>query len=759
MNESRRDGVDPASVGRRPVLALLGFAPLSAGALPAAAQERIERLIARMSLQEKAGQLTASAHASVGSIGNPLAHQQGEREQLDAIRAGQIGALFNGAGVARKRAAQQAAIDGSRLGIPVLFGADILHGFRTVFPVPLAEAASWDPELARRCARAAAIEAAADGFRWTFAPMVDIARDARWGRGVEGAGEDVLLGCLFAAARVRGFQGDDLAAPDALLATPKHFAGYGAAEGGLDYAGADLSPRTLHEVYLPPFRAAIAAGAAAVMSGFHEIAGVPVTADPALLEGVLRQRWAFDGFVISDYTADEELIAHGVAADGRSAAKASFLAGVDMSMQSGLYLAHLPQLVADGEIPLARLDASVRRVLRVKERLGLFDAPMRGLDDDGASRSGSAPEHLELAREAARRAIVMLRNEGGLLPLAPRGLRIALIGPMAQGPGNLYGPWSLFPGTTPPIDIAQGLRTALGGRGRLRVVRGCGIDRPLPGGVREAVAAARDADVVLLAIGESDTMSGEARSRTSVTLPAAQQALADAVIATGRPTVVLLKNGRALALEGGLTRARSVLVTWFLGTMTGAAIADLVFGLAEPTGRLPVSFPRTPGQVPLYHARRRSGRPWSAADPHADFKARYLDAAPDPLYPFGHGLGYSQVRYESLTLSTQRLPWGQSIEARVRVANVGARDTTEVVQLYLTDKVASVARPERELKAFRRIALRAGEQVEVTLGLAPDDLAFIGVDLQPVIEPGEFVVHAGPSAAGGPQATFTLLPR
>lgn len=738
------------------LLAAACTACAAGGAALQPASDRVEGLLARMTLDEKIGQLGvyAAADDATGANPLPLARLRADR-QLDEIRAGRIGALFNGAGTARKREAQRAAVQASRLGIPLLFAADVIHGYCTVFPVPLAEAAAWDPALAERTARAAAVEAAADGVRWTFAPMVDITRDARWGRGVEGAGEDVLLGSRLAAARVRGFQGPDLSRPDALLATAKHFVAYGAAEGGLDYNGADVSERTVREVYLPPFRAAVDAGAGAVMTAFNTIAGVPVMADPRWVRGVLRGEWGFGGLVVSDYTADAELVAHGVAADDRAAAKLAFRAGNDLSMQSGLYRDHLAALVRSGEVPMADVDAAVRRVLATKERLGLFDDPMRGLDAE--RRCTDRPDHVALAREAAVRSIVLLRNEGELLPLAASRRRIALIGPFSRGPQDLHGPWTLFPGPTPPVSLEDGLRAALGPDAVLDVVRGSDVQSPLRGGIGAAVAAARRADVVLLAIGEGEALSGEARSRSVPEIPKAQRDLAEAVAATGRPVVVLLRTGRALALEGAVRDAQAIVVTWFLGSQTGHAVADVLLGRAAPGGRLPVSFPRTAGQAPLYYAHRPTGRPQPEDDPDAFYKARFLDAPREPLYPFGHGLGYGRIRYEDLRLDSATLEGEGTLEVRARLRNSGARTMREVPQLYVRGRVAAVSRPVRELKDFRSVDVAPGQAVEVVFTLRRDDLAYLGPDLRPVVEPGDYDVWVAPSAEAGLHGRFRLV--
>lgn len=750
--------------------ALAALLSLSSGFLPPAfaasapadpapadvADARIESLIARMTVEEKAGQLSLFGPADINIPNNPqTAWRNGQQETAD-VRAGRVTGLFNNAGLEGKLRLQQVAVRESRLGIPLIFGADVIHGFRTIFPMPLAEASSWEPALAERTTRAAAVEATADGFRWTFAPMVDIARDARWGRGLEGVGEDPYLARQFAAARVRGFQGSSLSNADSMLATPKHFAAYGAAEGGLDYNSSDISERTLREVYLPPFRAAIDAGALSVMSAFNEIGGIPSTANHALLTGVLRDEWKFKGFVVSDFTADEELIEHGYAANSREAAKMAFMAGTDMSMQSGLYMRHLPDLVASGEVPMARLDEAVRRVLHVKQKLGLFDDPFRGLDGPPAAKRTENPEFIALAREDARRSIIMLKNEAKLLPLPKAGTKIALIGPFSEGTKDLMGSWSLFPGQSAPVGIDEGLRAALGPDSSLTIARGSNVESPLPGGIEAAVAAARDADVVVLAIGESQKMSGESRSRSDIGLPQPQQDLAEAVAATGKPVVVLLSNGRAMALKGAVRNARAILVTWFLGVQTGHAIADVVFGDFNPSGRLPVSFPQTAGQVPYYYAHKRTGRPSPEGAPGTSFKTRYVDATNEALYPFGFGIGYAPVRYDDVELSRERMTMGDTLRVRATVTNTGMREAEEVVQLYLSERAASVTRPVRELKGFQKVRIEPGASKVVEFTLAAADMAFIGRDMKPVVEPGEFDLWVAPSAAGGIRKRFVL---
>lgn len=736
-----------------PVRALVQTAERD-GALP----PRIDALIGRMTLEEKAGQLTlmpAAWDANAATF-NPSQPLTSFRAQIGQIRAGQLTGVFNGSGTTWVREAQTAAVKESRLGIPLIFAADVIHGFRTVFPVPLAEAASFDPILAERTARVAAIEAAAAGIDWTFAPMVDIARDARWGRGVEGAGEDVLLGIHMAQARVKGFQGTSLSADDAVLACAKHLAAYGAAEAGLDYNTVDVSEHTLREIYFPPFQAAFDAGALSTMAAFNELSGVPATANPWLLDEVLRREWHFNGLVVTDYTGDWELIMHGLAEDERDAARLAFLAGVDMSMTSGLFLKYLPDLVTKGEVPMARLDEAVRRVLAVKVKLGLFDDPFRRIDPKREQTRMRTDAHLALAREAARRSIVMLKNEGDLLPLPRSGKRIALIGPFAEGKLDLLGPWSIFGRAADAVDLATGVRAAVDDATHVTVKHGCLIDKNLPGGIEEAVAAARAADIVVLAIGEGQKMSGEAESRTEITLPAPQQALAEAVAAVGKPMVVLLKNGRALALEGAVLGAPAILVTWFLGSETGPAIADVLFGIEGPSGRLPVSFPVASGQTPYYYAHKPTGRPNRSAAIEA-YKTRYRETLHTAQFAFGHGLTYGRIEYSNLELSSKSLAWNETLTVRATVSNSGSGAAVEVAQLYIRDIAASVTRPVRELKAYQRMSLAPGESKDVTFTLSRPDLMFVGRNLQPTVEAGEFYVWVAPSAeAEGVSGKFTL---
>ena len=727
----------------------------------AADEAFVEALIARMTLEEKAGQLSLffdHAREDAPDV-NPAQAAQTRAEVRAEVAAGRVGGLFNGIGAASARALQQVAVEESRLGIPLVFAADVIHGLRTVFPTPLAEAAAFDPGLAERTARAAALEASAVGVHWTFAPMVDVARDQRWGRVVEGSGEDPHLGCVLAAARVRGFQGEDLRHPRSVLATVKHFAAYGAVAGGMEYNSVDLSEATLHDVHLPPFKAGLDAGALSLMTAFNDINGIPATAHRGLLTGVLREQWGFRGLVVSDFASDAEMVPHGHAADEKDAARLALLAGCDMSMASGIYNRHLPALVREGAVPLAVLDESVRRVLRVKQVLGLFDDPYRSLDPEAERTLLGLSATRELAREAARRSVVLLKNEGGLLPLPRTGRRIALIGPFADDRFHLMGPWSLWKQPQHAVSLAQGLREAMVDAQALEVVAGCGIEQALEGGLAAAQAAAQRADVVILALGEGEAMSGESASRADIGLPAPQQALAEAVAAaaSGKPVLVVLQHGRALALSGAVREAAALLAAGYLGDESGHALADLIFGEHAPSGRLPVSFPLHAGQQPYHYNHRRTGRP-QVRPGEARFKSRYLEVPHEALYPFGHGLGYGEIDYGATTLGADTLAWDGEVMVQVTVSNRGARAQREVAQLYIHQRVAGLVRPVRELRGFQAVELAPGESATLRFTLTRAQLAYAGADGRPVSEPGLFDVWVAPSATGGTPATLRLAP-
>ena len=711
-----------------------------------------------MTLEEKAGQLSIyfdDAREEAPNV-NPAQVAKAFDSVQNDILQGRIGGLFNGLGVASGRRLQRLAVEESRLKIPLIFAADVIHGLRTVFPVPLGEAAAFDPDLAERTARAAALEATAVGIQWTFGPVVDIARDQRWGRVVEGAGEDPYLGRLLAAARVRGFQGRSLKDADSMLATLKHFAAYGAVGGGMDYNSADIPPATLHDVHLPPFRAGIEAGALSVMTAYNDVAGIPATGHRGLLTGVLREQWGFLGLVVSDFASDAEMVNHGYAADEKDAARKALLAGCDVSMASGAYSKHLPALVREGAVPLAALDEAVRRVLGVKQALGLFDNPYRSLDLEKERTQIRLPQTVAVAREAARRAVVLLKNDGGLLPLQRAGTRIALIGPFGADRAHVMGPWALWADGQHAVSLEQGLREAMPDPALLEVVAGCGIEEALPGGLAAATAAAQRADVVLLAVGEGDHMAGEMASRVDIGLPPAQRALAEAVAATGKPIVVLLRHGRALDLPPAVRDARAIMATWFLGSETGHAIADLVFGDHSPSGRLPVSFPLASGQQPYFYNHRRTGRPQTSPQESA-FKARYREVEHRALYPFGHGLGYGDVVYGPTQASSEAMGWNATITLRATLANRGARAMREVAQLYIHQRVAAIARPVRELRGFKAVELQPGETATVEFRIRRSDLAYVGAEGKAVTEPGWFDVVIAPSAVGGVSVALRLL--
>ena len=704
---------------------------------------KVEALLAQMTLEEKLGQLQL--------LDNPAAAAD-RAAALDLVRRGLVGGILNAHGARQVNELQRLAMQESRLKIPLLFGYDVVHGYRTIFPVPLGEASSWDPSLAEETARIAATEARAAGVNWTFAPMVDIARDARWGRIVEGAGEDPFLGAEMARARVRGFQGRALAAPDTVAACVKHFAAYGAAEAGRDYNTTDLSEWTLREVYLPPFKAAIDAGVETVMSAFNDLNGVPASANPFLLTDILRGEWKFAGFVVSDYTAVPELIAHGLAADEADAAAQALNAGLDMEMVSRLFNLHGVRLVRQGKVPLARIDEAVRRILRLKFRLGLFDRPY--VDETHEARLMLAPAHLDAARRAAARSLVLLKNQGDLLPLRKDLRAIAVIGPLADSQRDVLGPWHAAGRAEEAVTLLQGIRAKVGAKTELLYAKGCEIEGGTTDGIAEAVRIAKAADVAIVAVGESAEMSGEAASRTSLALPGHQLALVKAIQATGKPTVVVLMNGRPLAIEWVAENVPAILETWFAGIQAGYAIADVLFGDVNPGGKLPVTFPRTVGQAPLYYNHKNTGRP---PQPNNKYTSKYIDAPWTPLFPFGHGLSYTQFRFSNLHLSRTRLSVNERLVVTVDVENTGQRAGDEVVQLYIRDVAASATRPVRELKGFARITLAAGERRTVHFELGPEHLGAHDRHMRFVVEPGEFRLYVGNSSAGGLEARFDVF--
>ncbi|HUS63723.1 MAG TPA: glycoside hydrolase family 3 N-terminal domain-containing protein [Kofleriaceae bacterium] len=684
-----------------------------------------DELLARMTLEEKLGQLT-QLEGAWDAPGGPKI----DDAYRAMIREGKVGSFLSVFGADFTRELQTIAVKESRLGIPLLFAFDVIHGFRTTFPVPLAESASWNADAVERAARVAAVEATAAGIHWTFAPMVDVARDARWGRIVEGAGEDPYLGMVMAAARVRGFQGQDLAAPDTLLACAKHFAAYGGAEGGRDYNTVEVSERTLRDVYLPPFRAAVDAGVVTFMSAFNDVGGVPASAHRGLLTDVLRGEWGFGGFVVSDWESVGELIDHRVAADRAEAARLAITAGVDMEMVSKTYIQDLAAEVRAGRVPVAVIDQAVRRVLEAKRRLGLFDDPFRYADAARERQRILTAEHRAAARAMARESIVLLENRGGVLPLS-RDLRsVAVIGALADSRQVPLGPWSVPGRAEDVVTVLEGVRRALP---EARVTH-AGDD------IAGAVKLARRADAVVLVVGETDTMSGEAKSRTDLRLPGGQLELARAVLAANRRTVVVLMNGRPLAIPELAREAPALVEAWFLGVEHGNALADVLVGAHNPGGKLTVTFPSASGQEPLYYNQKSTGRP---AEDKVVWSSKYIDAPIPPLYPFGHGLSYTTFAYSDLAVA----PAADTITVDFTLENSGDRAGVEVAQLYVRDRVASVARPVLQLEGFARVELAPHEKKHVRIELPVAMLAFHGADMRLAVEPGAFDVLVGSSSA------------
>ena len=721
--------------------------PAPARMIPRAAGEDqfVDSVLALMTIDEKAGQLN-----QLSGLADPTG-PGGTEAGAGQIRRGEVGSLLNVVGADTTRSLQRLAVTESRMHIPLLFALDVIHGFRTTFPVPLGEAASWNPEIAAQAARIAATEASAAGIQWTFAPMVDIARDARWGRIVEGAGEDPYLGSAFAAARVRGFQGDDLHSPNSIISTVKHFAAYGAAEAGRDYNVADIPERPLRDVYLPPFRAAVCAGAETVMSSFNEIDGVPAHANPFLTRRVLREEWGFDGLVVSDWTGIGELLNHGIGADSADVGAAALRAGVDVDMISDIYRKTLPALVRGGRVSQTDLDEAVRRILRLKYRLGLFADPYRGISAANEQAAMVTASSRAAAREGARQAIVLLKNQGGILPLAKTLKTVAVIGALGADTAATIGNWGGLGRHVDAVSVLDGIRRALP-RTNVTYSRGASPKSDDTTGIASAAATARRANAVILVVGETPDMSAEAGSRATVDLPGAQMRLVRAIRATRVPTVVVLMNGRPLALQELDSLMPAIVETWYLGLEHGSATADVLFGDYNPSGRLPVTFPRVTGQVPIYYAHKNTGRPSSDAQ---HYTSRYIDVSYTPLYPFGYGLSYTKFAFSAPRPGAGTLRGGDTLQVEVDVSNTGSVAGTTVVQLYVRDDVGSITRPVRQLRGFSRVTLGAGEKRTVRFPIDAHDLAFHDASMRFVAEPGTFTLYAGEDAAHGNSAKFT----
>ena len=706
-------------------------------------EKKINALLARMTLEEKLGQLQQLDGEANGNY---------RPEHIELVRKGLLGSTLNVRGAQKANELQRIAVDGSRLKIPLIFGFDVIHGYRTIFPVPLGEASSWDSVAVERAASIAAAESRASGVHWTFAPMVDIARDPRWGRIVEGAGEDPYLGSVMARARVRGFQGRDYSAPDRMVACAKHWVGYGAAEAGRDYNTTDISEWTLREIYFPPFRAAVDAGVGTFMSAFNDLNGVPTSANSFTLTRVLRGEWKFDGFVVSDYTSVEELIKHGLAANEMEAAQAALTAGVDMEMVSRLYNKHGSRLIKEGKLSQTAIDEAVRRILRIKFRLGLFDKPYA---DEARERAAIlSRENRAAAREIAARSMVLLKNERDILPLSKGVKSIAVIGPLADSQKDMIGSWSGDGKAEDAVTLLAGIKAKAGSDTKITHVKGCDVEGNATDGINEAARTAREADVIIVAVGESAEMSGEASSRSSLDLPGRQLDLVKALQATGKPVVVVLMNGRPLTINWIAENTPAILETWFAGTEAGNAIADVLFGDVNPGGKLPVTFPRAVGQVPIYYNHKNTGRP---PDPNNKYSSKYLDVPVTPLFPFGYGLSYTEFKLSNLRLSAQSIRADGRLTASVEVENTGKRAGDEVVQLYIRDMAASRTRPLKELKGFERITLKPGEKRRVEFTLAPEQLGFYNTDMRFVVEPGTFKVMVGTNSVDGLEASFEVV--
>jgi beta-glucosidase len=740
-----------------------------------ALNKKVDALLAKMTLEEKVGQLVQF------SVGAPTGPGTGRQSYDAMIAAGQVGALLNVADAKKANAFQHIAVEKSRLHIPLMYGFDSIHGYRTIFPVPLGLASSFDPALVEATARMAAQEASADGIRWVFSPMVDIARDARWGRIVEGSGESPYLGSAMARAYVRGYQGTSLSNPDSVAACVKHFAAYGAAIAGRDYNAVDMSDLMLRQVYLPPYQAAVDAGSATVMSSFNSLNSVPQTANPYTLTQILRKEWNFDGFVVSDWGAVGELIPHGIALNNATAAQKAIMAGLDMDMESGAYHERLVALVRTNVVPQATVDEAVRRVLRVKFALGIFDHPYV---DETRPPYQAPPEKRALARKAAEESIVLLQNraeEGQprLLPISNHVHTIALIGPLADSQGEMLGSWGGEGNPADAISLRSALEQRMGSRGgKVLYSEGTQILTTSDAGFDAAKHAAEQADLVILALGEDGpTMTGEAGSRAHLDLPGNQEELLQAVAATGKPVVLIVFSGRPLVLDWAAQHVPAIMAAWFPGIEAGPAMADLLFGDANPSGKLPVSFPRAVGQEPLYLAQMPTGRPAGNMDlslppenATEKYVSRYIDVANSPLFPFGYGLSYTQFNYSSVMLSVSSVPITQlmsapgqgvsqpAIEATTTVRNAGAMAGTEIVQLYIRIRGASVEEPLRDLEGFQRVSLQPGESKKVTFPLGFQELSFINAKSQRVVEPADYTVFVGGSSDATQSADFKVVP-
>ena len=710
-------------------------------------EHKVDSVLTLMTLEEKVGQLTL--FTSDNDVTGPTIRENYKED----IKAGRVGAIFNAFGAEYTRKLQEIAVNETRLGIPLLFGYDVIHGHRTIFPMPLAEAASWDLKAIERSARTAADEASAEGLHWTFAPMCDVCRDPRWGRIVEGAGEDVYLGSRIAAARVKGFQGNGVGELNSVIACVKHFAAYGAAQAGRDYHTTDMSDRVLREVYLPPYKAAIDAGAETVMTSFNEIDGVPATGSKYLMTDILRKEWNFNGFVVTDYTSIMEMIAHGVAEDTSAAAALAIEAGVDMDMQAGFFNDALVNLVNDGKLKESLIDEAASRILKTKYELGLFKDPYRYSNPEREKETIMKPEFLEASRDVARKSIVLLKNNKQLLPLSKNIKHLAVIGPLANARKEMIGSWSGAGDWNKAVTLLEGIKASVSPLTEVLYAKGCNINDDSTNLFAQAIRVARQSDVVVLAVGEGAWMSGEAASRASLDLPGVQEKLVEEIQKTGKPIVVILMNGRPLTINWIDKNIPAILECWFLGTQAGHAIGDVLFGSYNPSGKLPVTFPRSVGQIPIFYSMKNTGRPM---DPNNKYTSKYLDESNDPLYPFGYGLSYTSFEYGDIALSHSSITSEDELVVSCKVTNTGKYAGEEVVQLYLCDKVGSVTRPVKELKGFQKISLQPGESKTVEFRITNNDLSFYRKDMSFGSEPGSFAVFVGGNSRDVKMGEFEL---
>ncbi len=715
-------------------------------------EEFVTELMGKMTIDEKIGQLVQ--FTADGTITGP----KSGNNFIDEIKKGNVGSILNATGVEYTRKLQKLNMDNSRLKIPLLFGYDVIHGYRTIFPITLGEAASWDLKAAELSARIAAEEAAASGVHWTFAPMVDISRDPRWGRVSEGSGEDTYLGSKLAFARVRGFQGNDLMSLQTILACTKHFAAYGAAEAGRDYNTVDMSERVLRETYLPPFKATVDAGVRTFMTSFNEISGVPSTGSKFLVNGVLKTEWNFDGFVVTDYTGINEMVPHGYAKDNQHAGELALTAGVDMDMVGGVYLKNLKKSLDEGKVTMAQIDDACRRILEAKYDLGLFHDPYRYNDEKREKATITKKEYLDAALDIANKSMVLLKNDNNVLPLK-KDQKVAFVGPLISDEWNIIGSWAATGDRYGfAVSLQEGVNNLIKDKSKVSFEKGVEILKDDRSMMAKAIESARNADVIVAVMGEFENMTGEAASRTNIDLPGIQKEFLAELKKLNKPIVLVLLNGRPLTLTWENDNMDAILEAWWPGTMGGDAIAQTLYGVSNPSGKLPMTFPRNVGQVPLYYNHKNTGRPYlGKSDPEQKYKSRYIDVDNSPLYPFGYGLSYTTFSYSNLKLSSDKINFTDKLKISVEVANTGNYDGEEVVQLYIQDKVGTVTRPVRELKGFEKIALKKGEKKTVEFEISADDLRFYNIDMDFVAEPGDFEVFVGGSSATEMNNKFVLV--